>query len=94
MLAGGKLTGLPGLNVDYKQMIEAAFVNSLWNSTLPVTVSTVTGTAPFSQMEANFSLFWGLAIQLYEATLVSDQAPFDRLLGGSGPPSRCRSVTA
>ena len=36
----------------------------------------------FTQMEANFSLFWGLAIQLYEATLVSDQTPFDRFLGG------------
>jgi hypothetical protein len=34
-------------------------------------------------MEANFSLFWGLAIQLYEATLVADQTPFDRMLGGN-----------
>ena len=33
-------------------------------------------------MEANFSLFWGLAIQLYEATLVSDQTPFDQLDAG------------
>ena len=34
-------------------------------------------------MEANFSLFWGLAIQLYEATLVSDQTPFDRYQAGN-----------
>jgi hypothetical protein len=36
----------------------------------------------FTQIEANFSLFWGLAIQLYEATLVSGQTRFDKLLGG------------
>jgi cytochrome c peroxidase len=35
----------------------------------------------FSQMEYNFSLFWGLAIQAYEATLVSDDTPFDRFMG-------------
>lgn len=31
----------------------------------------------WSHMEANFSLYFGLAIQMYEATLVSDQTPFD-----------------
>jgi hypothetical protein len=33
-------------------------------------------------MEQNFSLFFGLAVQLYEATLVADQTPFDRFLQG------------
>ena len=33
-------------------------------------------------MEANFSLFFGLAIQLYEATLMSDDTPFDRFQDG------------
>jgi hypothetical protein len=33
-------------------------------------------------MEANFSLFWGLAISLYESTLVSDDTPFDRFREG------------
>ena len=28
-------------------------------------------------MEANFSLFWGLAIQAYERTLLSGQTRFD-----------------
>jgi hypothetical protein len=59
-------------------MIRDAFVNNLWDS--PNQVALPEG--QFFQMEANFSLFWGLAIQLYEATLVSDQTPFDRLLGG------------
>jgi cytochrome c peroxidase len=34
-------------------------------------------------MEWNFSLFFGLAVQLYESTLVSDQTPFDRFLAGN-----------
>jgi cytochrome c peroxidase len=36
----------------------------------------------FSQMEANFSLFFGLAVQLYQATLVADDSPFDRFMEG------------
>jgi cytochrome c peroxidase len=33
-------------------------------------------------MEANFGLFFGLAIQLYESTLVSDNTPFDQFAEG------------
>ena len=36
----------------------------------------------FTQMEFNFSLFFGLAIQLYESTLVSDETPFDKWRDG------------
>ncbi|MBI2851761.1 MAG: cytochrome C peroxidase [Chloroflexi bacterium] len=36
-------------------------------------------TGQFTQMEADFSLFFGLAVQLYEATLVSDDSKFDRV---------------
>ena len=35
----------------------------------------------FTLMQWNFSLFWGLAVQAYEATLVSDDTPFDRFQG-------------
>ncbi|MFZ2448773.1 MAG: cytochrome c peroxidase [Syntrophobacteraceae bacterium] len=35
----------------------------------------------YTQMEYNFSLFWGLAVQAYEATLISDDTPFDRFMG-------------
>ena len=31
-------------------------------------------------MEYNFSLFWGVAVQMYESTLVADQTPFDKYL--------------
>jgi cytochrome c peroxidase len=37
----------------------------------------------YTQMEANFSLFFGLAIQMYEATLVSNDAPIDRYSEGN-----------
>jgi cytochrome c peroxidase len=33
----------------------------------------------YTQMEHNFSMFWGIAIMMYEATLVSDQSEFDTL---------------
>lgn len=35
-------------------------------------------TDQFSQMEANFDFFFGLAVQTYLSTLVSDQSPFDK----------------
>ncbi len=71
----GTITGPKGLSSSYAQMVRDAFQNNLWNSNL----LTPDG---FTQMEANFALYWGLAIQLYEATLVSDDTPFDRFLGG------------
>lgn len=37
-------------------------------------------TNQFSQMEANFSLFFGLGVQLYEQLLIPDDTPFDRFM--------------
>jgi cytochrome c peroxidase len=37
-------------------------------------------TDEFTLIEYNFSLFFGLAVQMYEATLISDDTPFDRFL--------------
>ena len=37
-------------------------------------------TNQFTQMEANFSLFWGLAIQAYGETVIPDDTPFDRFM--------------
>lgn len=39
-----------------------------------------------SLLEANFSLFWGLSIMLYEAGLVSNQSPFDSMMQGDAGP--------
>ena len=44
--------------------------------------SKAAGETTYTQAEFNFSLFFGLAVQMYEATLVSDDSPFDRFLGG------------
>ena len=63
-----------GLATTYEAMIRAAFRPEFWNAAVPID--------GFTQMEMNFSLFFGLAVQLYEATLVADQTPFDRWLQG------------
>jgi cytochrome c peroxidase len=39
-------------------------------------------TTQVSQMEANFALFFGIAIQSYQSTLISDDTPFDRYAEG------------
>jgi len=78
----GTIAWANGLNTAYDQLIRAAFVDNLWNST-DSGQSITLPEGQFSQMEANFSLFWGLAIQLYEATLVSDRTPFDLFLAGN-----------
>ena len=66
-----------GLKVSYKGLIQTAFQPKWWNSNKSVTVNGKS----YSMMEANFSLFWGLSIMVYEATLVSDDSPMDQYLG-------------
>ena len=81
--------GAKGLNTDYASMIGAAFWKPYWQSSMIVTF--VNGQPVFSarpsgplnlneytQMEANFAFYFGLAVQAYESTLVSDDSPFDR----------------
>ena len=67
-----------GLTGNYLAMVKAAFRSEWWNSPRLITL----GGASYSQAEANFSLFFGLAIQTYAATLVSDDSPFDRFMAG------------
>ncbi|MHC8323603.1 cytochrome-c peroxidase [Pseudomonas sp. GB2N2] len=62
----------------YRELIKNAFQPRLWNATQQVSL----GGAPYTQIEANFPLFFGLAIQMYESTLISDQAPLDAYLQG------------
>jgi cytochrome c peroxidase len=38
----------------------------------------------FTLMEANFALFYGVAVMLYERTLIADRTPFDRWMEGDG----------
>src|SRR4051794_15153867 len=68
-----------GIRTSYADLVKSAFQPDWWNS--DQSVSGPKGQS-YSLMEYNFSLFWGLAIQAYESTLVSDQTPVDRFLRG------------
>ena len=69
--------GVRGLNATYETMVRAAFSSDLWTSAAAVTVAG----GSYTQQEANFALFFGLAVQMYQATLVSDNAPIDQYFG-------------
>ena len=69
-----------GLKKSYPAMIMDTFARKWWSSAGTVTE----GGSDFTLMEANFSLFWGLAIQAYEETLIADETRFDKFLEGSG----------
>jgi len=82
-------TGL-GLNTTYRQLIEEAFADRFWDSDelfdadkkLIKNPKKVPADQKFTMMEANFSLFWGLALQEYERTLIAKNTPFDRYQRG------------
>jgi cytochrome c peroxidase len=85
-----------GLNTSYSALIQQAFQPEWWqfsrhiceaaDGSTSVTVDPANfetcpaGTTDYSLMEYNFSLFWGVAIQMYESTLVADQTPLDKYL--------------
>ncbi len=56
---------------SYRHLIETAFEPAYWQA------------PDASQTETNFSLFWGLAIQAYEATLISNDSRVDHFLEGN-----------
>ena len=63
-------TGYLNKNLKYADLVRRAFWPKYWFSNQ----STPSGD---TLMEANFSLYWGLSIMMYESTLVSGQSPFD-----------------
>jgi cytochrome c peroxidase len=87
-------SGLGLSEANYAAMVQKAFRPEWWNSDKLIQVnadgskvltplSSTPAANQYTQMQHNFSLFFGLALQLYQATLVSDDAPFDRFLGGN-----------
>ncbi len=85
-----------GLNVsNYPELIQAAFHRQWWDSPklirvatngIPTVIDPPAGplaAGDYSLMQYNFSLFFGLAIQLYEATLVADHSPYDQFMDGN-----------
>lgn len=72
-------SGLGLTPATYAEMVRTAFKPVWWNATGTI----AQGGKRYTQQEMNFSLFFGLALQLYQATLVSDQTPFDKYLEGN-----------
>ncbi len=67
---GGK-----GLWIGYQDLIRKAFKEEWWGSRQLTSDG-------YTQMEANFTLYWGLSLLMYQSTLVSDDTPLDRFLAG------------
>lgn len=68
---------LPGLNTSYRKLIKQTFNKKYWSYRRRGTFGNAPGELPYTQLEANFGMFFALALQMYEATLISDQSPFD-----------------
>jgi cytochrome c peroxidase len=75
-----------GLKESYPALIRAAIDPRWWSA-----VGQVDG---YTQMENNFSLYWGLAVMMYEQTLISDETPFDKFVGSPGSPGDPNALTA
>lgn len=76
VLASLRHSSTMGLNQTYRQMVRAAFAPRFWAAPNDRTVD------GYKQIEANFSLFFGLALQLYQGTLISDETRFDDFVEG------------
>lgn len=88
----GSISAAPnkGLTQSYVTLVQAAFQPQWWNSDAVVDASgnflhtgTPQNTNEYSLMEYNFSMFWGVAIEMYESTLVSDNSRFDQYMDGN-----------
>jgi cytochrome c peroxidase len=85
-----------GLKTTYSALIQKAFLPEWWSYAQHVCVAAdgtnkaavnparfetcPANMQDYSQMEYNFPLFWGVAIQMYESTLIADQTPLDKFL--------------
>ena len=78
-----------GLKQTYEELIQLSFGRKWWDSPYHiyfpesgspevVDPGTTDPDRTYTLMEANFSMFWGISIMLYEALLVSDNSPFDQ----------------
>lgn len=89
-----RLVGGTGLRVpNYQSMIQQAFRPEYWNSRLGIRILPDGTREPlnrparlgdeYQQIEANFSLFFALALHAFQSTLISDDTPFDRYAAGN-----------
>jgi cytochrome c peroxidase len=70
----------------YLSLVRAAFQPAFWDSAQFVdengNVAAPNASGQFTIAEFNFPVFFGLAIQAYEATLIADDTRFDQFLAG------------
>lgn len=68
---------------SYATLIQMAFDPKYWSAPGKYAISNgalTKNSQGYTQMETNFSMFWGLAIMMYESTLISDQSEYDTLV--------------
>jgi cytochrome c peroxidase len=91
---GAKLLARPALQfqkVDSTDGVLGSLANASGNGlkcgsavcTYQDLVNAAYGVSLGAQAKAQFSRFWGQAVQAYEATLVPDQTPYDKYLAGT-----------
>ena len=89
-LLGGSLTSGTGLTKSYPDFIRDVFDERFWgdgsgNDVCLDASGNFDATCPangYTLMEWNFSLFFGLSVQAYEATLFTEETIVDLLVGG------------
>lgn len=89
--AGSQVVQQPSVNDPRTVVLSPGKAAAVENGASPG----VQGATQYTQMEYNFSLFFGLAVQAYEATLISDDTPFDRFMGAptKGIPANPNALT-
>lgn len=83
LLASVRDPGTTGLRGDYQSLIQKAFSPRFWSKEAPLGDAS---DPSVGQIEANFAFFFGLAIQSYENTLISDHTRFDSKRNTKGEP--------
>ncbi|MEQ1663416.1 MAG: cytochrome c peroxidase [Thiobacillus sp.] len=75
-----------GLKTYYMHLVRGAFNSKYWSDLnrnaakygMPQPTSSNPQPYAYNQYEANFAMFFGIALQLYQQTLISDDSPLDR----------------
>ena len=77
-----------GLSVSYRDLIKDAFQRKYWKHPAGFFADADGNLVPaapqkYKLIAWNFSLFWGVSVQCYAQTLVSDRSRFDKFLEGN-----------
>ena len=101
VLGRAERLGILRPGTTYRDLIKQAFRREWWDGSMPgeqpascahpedvkrVRLVLASREQEGSLLEANFSLFWGLSVMLYEAGLVSNESPLDAMMQGDPGP--------